>query len=70
LIAPTGINSRTVLQNKYLANQVGIVADEKHQPADALPLIEEAYRLAQDYGYSALSEQIRPILEKTRAMLE
>jgi hypothetical protein len=36
---------------------------------EALPLVEEAHRLALEHGYAALAEQIKPILEAVRSRL-
>ena len=52
-----------------LANQASLLAFERNRPAEALPLVEEAYRLARDHGYESLAEeQIEPILDSIRRM--
>ena len=52
-----------------LANQVLLLAMDRNRPEEALPLAEEAYRLARDHGYAPLAEQIKPIMDDIRSML-
>jgi len=55
---------------RSLANQAHLLAYNRKQPIEALPLVEEAYRVARDHGYVHLAEQqIKPILDAIRAML-
>jgi len=51
-----------------LANQAVLLAYHMCRPTDGLPLVEEAYRLASEHGFSALAEKIRPHLEAIRSM--
>jgi len=53
-----------------LINQALLLADKTSQPAAALPLAEEAYRLASGHGYITLVAQIKPILESLRRSAE
>lgn len=52
-----------------LVNQAHLLANNLGQPGGALPLAEEAYRLATEHGLAALVEQIEPILDSIRSML-
>ncbi len=38
-----------------------------NRPGEALPLAEEAYRIATKHGLAALAQQIKPLLEAVRA---
>ena len=49
-----------------LANQAELLAEKMVQPQEALPLAEEAYRIATENGLTDLVEQIKPILESIR----
>ncbi len=51
-----------------LASQAVLLSEEMHRPAEALPLAEEAYRLASDHGL-AVAEEVRSILESVRSKL-
>jgi tetratricopeptide (TPR) repeat protein len=53
-----------------LANQAELMSDKRNRPEDALPLAEEAYRLASDHGYAALAQQVKMILDPIRAKLK
>jgi tetratricopeptide (TPR) repeat protein len=50
-----------------LANQAVLLAAELDRPREALPLAEEAYRIATGHGLTALAGQIKPILDSVRA---
>jgi len=45
-----------------LANQANLLS----QPHNALPLAEEAYRLAHDHGLITITSQIQPLLDYLR----
>jgi hypothetical protein len=47
---------------RSLANQAFLLGLTMGRPRAALPLAEEAYRLASQHGLTALAQQIRPIL--------
>jgi hypothetical protein len=49
-----------------LANQANLLAFSRRRPGEALPLAEEAYRIATRHGLTALAKQIEPMLEKVR----
>jgi tetratricopeptide (TPR) repeat protein len=49
-----------------LINQASLLANDKMQPRQGLPLAEEAYHLASRHGFTALVNHIRPILERIR----
>ena len=49
-----------------LANQASLLGLTMGRPREALPLAEEAYRLASQHGLTALAEQIRPFLDRLR----
>lgn len=51
-----------------LVNQAGIFVYEQKDPASALPLLEEAYRIAVSSGFDNLVEQLKIHLEKVRKM--
>jgi hypothetical protein len=51
---------------RALANQA-LVLNRQGRPGEALRLAEEAHRLAEEHGYAALAEQIRPILDSLRS---
>ena len=51
-----------------LANQAGILLYEKKDPAAALPLLKEAYRIAESSGFESLVSQLKTHLEKVRKM--
>ena len=53
-----------------LANQADLLLCGRNRPPDALPLAEEAYRLARDHGCAHLAERIKPILDAIRARLQ
>jgi hypothetical protein len=53
-----------------LVNQADLLAFSRRCPSEALPLAEEAYRIAARHGLTALAKQIEPILEKVRRALE
>jgi hypothetical protein len=53
-----------------LANQAFLLAEKMNRPQDAWPLADEAYRLAMDHGLTALTEQIKPIVEAVRSKAE
>jgi nephrocystin-3 len=55
---------------RALARQAVVIAFGKGHPAEALPLAEEAYRIATRHGLTPLAKQIEPILEKVRRALE
>lgn len=50
-----------------LANQASLLARYEGRPQQALPLAQEAYRLATDHGLATLTEWIQPILEDIRS---
>jgi nephrocystin-3 len=52
-----------------LANQAHLIAFSRRRPSEALPLAEEAYRIATRHGLTGLAKQIEPILEKVRRAL-
>ena len=52
-----------------LANQAHLLSEKRNQPGEALPLVEEAYRIATEHGVNALVQQIKPILDAVRAKL-
>lgn len=49
-----------------LANQAVVLAQKMGKPRKALPLAEEAHRLAIEHGLTALAQQIKPILDSVR----
>jgi tetratricopeptide (TPR) repeat protein len=49
-----------------LVNQAELLADKMAHPQQALPLAEQAYRLAHERDLIALARQIRPILDSVR----
>lgn len=49
-----------------LANQALFLAEEIGQPHEAIPLAEEAYRLATDHGLTVLAQQFKPLLDYIR----
>jgi hypothetical protein len=51
-----------------LLNQAGILVYDRRDPAAALPLLEEAYKLAVSSGSDSLISQVRSHLEKARSM--
>jgi tetratricopeptide (TPR) repeat protein len=53
-----------------LANQALMLAQDMNRPREALPLAEEAYRLASDNGYATLADQVKRILDIVRSMLQ
>ncbi|NLX96922.1 MAG: tetratricopeptide repeat protein [Rhodopirellula sp.] len=56
---------------RSLAGQATAFAFCRKLPREALPLAEEAYRLAHGHGYALLAEkQIKPILDDIRARLQ
>ena len=46
-----------------LANQALLLAGDLSRPGEALTLAEEAYRIVTDHGLTALTQQIKPILD-------
>ena len=46
-----------------LANKGGLLAQKMGRPRDALPLAEEAYKMATDCGLTSLAQQIKPFLD-------
>ncbi|MBI3797858.1 MAG: DUF4062 domain-containing protein [Deltaproteobacteria bacterium] len=52
-----------------LANQAFLLARDRSRPREALPLAEEAYRLATNHGLTALARQIEGILTQVRSRL-
>ncbi|MCX6842181.1 MAG: tetratricopeptide repeat protein [candidate division WOR-3 bacterium] len=54
---------------RSLANQALLMSDRQNRPKDALPLAEEAYRLASEHGYATLAQQVKRILDSIRAKL-
>lgn len=46
-----------------LANQAELLAEKMNRPREALPLVEEAYRLVMDHGLTGLVAEIKPILD-------
>jgi tetratricopeptide (TPR) repeat protein len=50
-----------------LANQASVLASGMGRPREALPLAEEAYRLATQHGFAAVARQIQPFLEALRS---
>jgi hypothetical protein len=53
-----------------LVNQANLLGLRMCRPREALPLAEEAHRIATRHGLKALARQIEPILEKVRRALE
>jgi tetratricopeptide (TPR) repeat protein len=53
-----------------LANQAALLSDKLGFHEEALPLAEEAYRLATNHGLNALARQIKPILDFVRSKVE
>jgi len=53
--------------SRSLINQANLLSEKMNRPREALPLAEEAYRLATDHGLTALAGQIKPILDAVRA---
>jgi len=49
-----------------LGNQALLFA-KLARPHEALPLAEEAYRLASQHGFKALVDQIKPIFDRIRS---
>jgi len=54
---------------RSLGNQAGVLSEMQQKHEDALPLAEEAYRLASDHGYATLAQQIKRLLGSIRAKL-
>jgi tetratricopeptide (TPR) repeat protein len=54
---------------RSFANQALLLAEGMGSPLEALPLVEQAYRLATDHGLTALARQIKPILDMVRSKL-
>jgi hypothetical protein len=54
---------------RSLANQAAILT-QMRRPREALPLADEAYRLATQHGLIALVRQIEPILDWVRSKIE
>lgn len=55
---------------RCLALQASLLASEMNRPREALPLAEEAYRLANEHGVTALARRIEPLLKSVRSMLQ
>jgi tetratricopeptide (TPR) repeat protein len=55
---------------RSLVNQASVLGLRMHCPGEALPLAEEAHRIATRHGLTALARQIEPILEKVRRALK
>ena len=53
-----------------LANQAVLLARGRSRPREALPLAEEAHRLATDHGLMALAPQVERILNFVRSRLD
>jgi hypothetical protein len=53
-----------------LANQDELIAQKMGKPREALPLVEEVYDLAIKNSLSALSQQIKPILDAIKDMMK
>jgi hypothetical protein len=51
---------------RSLANQALLLGLTMGRPRAALPLAEEAFRMASQHGLTALAEQIRPFLDRLR----
>lgn len=49
-----------------LINQVSLISNEIGKSSEALPLAEEAYRIACDGGFAPLAKQMEPIIEVIR----
>ncbi len=49
-----------------LANQALLLAGKMGRPREALPLVEEAHRLATEHGLHAVAKQIKPMLDLVR----
>jgi hypothetical protein len=47
-----------------LGNQASLLGKMGRPAREALPFAEEAYRLANQHGLTALADQIRPILDR------
>jgi len=76
-VEPLESEERKELIRSYLAqftsllNQARLLAFRRNRPREALPLAEEAYRLARDHGYRNMAErQIKPTLDAIRARLQ
>ncbi|MCX6844512.1 MAG: tetratricopeptide repeat protein [candidate division WOR-3 bacterium] len=52
-----------------LTNQAWMMSENLNRPREALPLAEEAYRLASEHGYATLAQQVKGILDSIRAKL-
>jgi tetratricopeptide (TPR) repeat protein len=52
-----------------LANQASLLAGPMGKAREALPLAEEAYRLAVDHGLTVLAQQVKQILDYVRSKL-
>jgi len=52
-----------------LVNQAALLAQNMNRPREALPLAEEAYRLACECGYNTLSKKIKPLVDHIHARL-
>jgi hypothetical protein len=50
---------------RSLANQARL-AQRMNRPGEAVPQLEEAYRIAADHGLNALARQIKAILDSVR----
>jgi len=53
-----------------LANQADLLSQEMDKLQEAPPVVEEAHRLAAQYGLTTLAQQIKPIMDAVRAKLE
>ena len=51
-----------------LANQADLLASARHRPQEALPLAEEALRIASRHGLAPLAGQIEAILNEVRGL--
>ena len=53
-----------------LANQAHLLAFSRSRPEDGLPLAEEAVRIATKHGLRALAQQVEPILNAIRDLVQ
>jgi hypothetical protein len=51
-----------------LARQANLLASAKQRPQEALPLAEEALRIASRHGLAPLARQIETILNEVRGV--
>jgi tetratricopeptide (TPR) repeat protein len=52
---------------KSLAVQAMLLSEEMGRPREAVPLAEEAYRIATSHGLTGLARQVKPVLDMVRS---